>query len=132
MGNSVFSVHCRDKKTHTYNESKKINMSENTALATALGVFKREVYMYALEREWVDCKSLYLYNGWTRLAKAEQTQPNLLTVTFREADDCAKFLEVEEKLTGQRWPIAGEAFMQKWEVTPHELGQNVVCFLKTG
>lgn len=130
MGNAVFSIHSRDKESHAYADA--LKLSENITLETALGVFKREVYMYALDREWATSKAIYLYNGWRRLAKAELTHPNLLTLTFREKEDCERFLSVGEKLCHMRWPIAGDGFNAKWEITPQEQGSNVVSYVKTG
>ena len=113
MGNSVFSIHTRNRATNAYEEDKKLNLSENTSLDVALGVFKREVFMMALGREWESAKAIYLYNGWKRVARAECADKRM-AVVFANKVDRLKFLSVREKLTGIRWPLAADGFYDRW------------------
>ena len=117
MGNSQYTIHVRDQTTNQYVDEEKLVLSANTTLEVALGVFKREVYMMALGRDWRNAKALYLYNGWRRVARAELSK-NHLSMLFSYAELCETFLRAPEKLTGIRWPIASDGFHDRWELTP--------------
>jgi hypothetical protein len=117
MGNSLYTIHVRDQTTNQYVDDQKLVLSENTALEVALGVFKREVFMMALGRDWRDAKALYLYSGWRRVARAACSE-NHLSLVFSSVGLPETFLDVPEKLTGIRWPIAADGFHDRWELTP--------------
>ena len=69
--------------------------------ASEMSVFKYEVFTYALERKHCRMKSLYLYNGNTRVAKA--ICPVLcpyMEITFNTLEDARKWDDALEILNG--------------------------------
>jgi len=87
-------------------------------LTDALGIFKREVNMFALQRKYVDARVLYLYCGYTRLARAElSVEKNTLSVCACNEDTLAKWRTATEVLApthdgGHEWPLAQKGFDQ--------------------
>ena len=86
------------------------------SIGEALGGFKREVYALALGRDHGTCKSVYLYRGRWRLAKAlvypaTTTQRRVVVVSWYSRLIRDTYLTVEERLAnGTRWPLCGTAF----------------------
>ena len=85
-----------------------------TSMEDALKQFKHEVYTFALGRhkEYEDTKSIYLYQGTTRIAKChldpETRQLEVWSTAIRE------WLASEEKLAPQRYPVYEKVFFQKY------------------
>ena len=63
--------------------------------------FKHEVYAYVLDKLHTDMKSLYLYNGYTRVARAVvHAGTNYLELTFYNMDFAKQWDAAEEQLDG--------------------------------
>ena len=63
--------------------------------------FKHEVYGYVLDRLHTNMKSLYLYNGYTRIARAiVPAGTNYLEITFNNLDYAKQWDAAEEQLDG--------------------------------
>ena len=73
MGNYLsndFYIYGRKKDTDKYDLL--CELKEGTPMSR----FKHEVYAYALKKRYKDMKSLYLYCGYSRVAKAIMSREN--------------------------------------------------------
>lgn len=81
---NTFYIYSRTKKDDNYKILHTIKDGGNP-----LSRFKHEVYAYALNRKYIDEKSLYLYCGYARIAKCIRSIENevpYITVTFGSPD----------------------------------------------
>ncbi len=118
MGSSISSpaadsyvIWTRQKEDNKYHEAMALDHfepdDENT-LRDAMGMFQREVYMFALGRKYVDAQVLYLYNGYSRLARAEMKDGgDVLHLTFPNTKMVRRWGEAPEMLAPQQWPLFG-------------------------
>jgi len=87
----------------------KVSSSED-----ALAMFKHEVYSFVLRKhtEYEDTKSIYLYQGNIRIAKAhidtESKQVEIWSTAIRE------WLASVEKLPPERYPVQEDPFFSKY------------------
>lgn len=126
MGNYMFhsgadeyGVWARQRDTDQYVEAMQLTHYEpddpNT-LTDALGIFRREVNMFALQRKYVDARVLYLYKGSARFGRAELKEDGaVLELTFRDAATMLKWRHADEVLApkedgGTEWPLAQSGF----------------------
>ena len=94
MGTS-FSLYGRRKDTEGY------VLIYSNLRGNAMARFKHEVYGYVLDKLHTDMKSLYLYNGYTRVARAiVPAGTNYLELTFASMDEAKQWDAAEEQLDG--------------------------------
>lgn len=93
-------------------------------LSDALGIFRREMNMFALGRAYVDARVLYLYQGTRRLARAEVHDGGAfdghLRITFADETTLELFRDAKEVLApmpdgSARWPLAQEGFDSQFD-----------------
>ena len=100
------------------------------SLEEVLSFFKHEVYTFALSRhkEYSDTKSIYLYQGSTRIAKAhldqETRQLEVWSVSIRE------WLASPETLAPQRYPLLEKAFFGKYVKQHAWVNPQTVTFVR--
>jgi hypothetical protein len=117
---SRFEVHARTRASNQYTAAAVVALHDGARLEDALGVFKREVYAFALRRDYggggggddddTDPKCLYLYLGWWRLARAEVAPDRAwLRLRFRSPALRDAWFAAEERLGREppRWPQWG-------------------------
>tara|TARA_B100001540_G_scaffold308476_1_gene323220 strand:- start:179 stop:568 length:390 start_codon:yes stop_codon:yes gene_type:complete len=110
MGSS-FSVYGRRKDTERY------QMIYNQLRGNPMARFKHEVYGYVLDKLHTDMKSLYLYNGYTRVARAVvPAGTHYLELTFLSLHDAKAWDAAEEQLDGVdvEVPWLYRHFAQSW------------------
>ena len=126
MGNYAFktvsptyTVWARGKDDNQYQETLTLSHYDDedpNTLTDALGIFRREVNMFALGRKYVDARVLYLYEGMTRLGRAEMKEDDkVLEVRMCDAATLEKWRHAEEVLApkpggGSMWPLAQQGF----------------------
>jgi|TARA_B110000091_G_scaffold204012_1_gene238205 hypothetical protein len=97
-------------------------------LDEALSLFKHEVFTYALSRhvQYEDCKSIYLYHGFTRVGKAslcpKTTQLEVYSTSIRE------WLTCKEQLSSTKSPPYLTAFFQKYTSSHTWLNTQTIAF----
>ena len=102
----------------------------NITLEIALKRFKHEVYTFALGKhvEYSDTKSIYLYNGKTRVAKAHQDsesgQMDIWSTSIRE------WLVSTEELAPQRYPLLEVDFFSKHVQKHAWIDTQTITFVK--
>ena len=110
-----FTLWRRVRSTDRY-ETTPVWTWTTASIGEALGGFKREVFALALGRDHGTAKSVYLYRGRWRLAKAlvypaTTTQRRVVAVSWYSHLIRDTYLTVEERLAnGTRWPLCGTAF----------------------
>lgn len=121
MGSSISSpaadsyvIWTRQKEDNKYREAMALDHfepgDENT-LRDAMGMFQREVYMFALGRKYVDAQVLYLYSGYSRLARAEMKDDgDVLHLVFPNTKMLRRWGEAPEMLAPKQWPLAKSGF----------------------
>jgi hypothetical protein len=141
---SRFEVHARTRASNQYTAAAVVALHDGARLEDALGVFKREVYAFALRRDYggggggddddTDPKCLYLYLGWWRLARAEVAPDRAwLRLRFRSPALRDAWFAAEERLGREprRWPLCGRQFGADFtEGEPTEAGDT--CFVRNG
>ena len=96
----------------------------------ALSRFKHEAYSFALGKhtEYVDTKSIYLYNGNVRVAKAlldpESQQLDIWSTCIRE------WLSLDEKLAPKRYPLLHTEFFSKYVSKHAWINTQTVSFVQ--
>ena len=96
----------------------------------ALSRFKHEAYSFALGKhtEYVDTKSIYLYNGNVRVAKAlldpESKQLDIWSTCIRE------WLSLDEKLAPKRYPLLNTEFFSKYVSKHAWINTQTVSFVR--
>ena len=91
----TFSLYGRRKDTERY------ALIYNDLRGNPMARFKHEVYGYVLDKLHVDMKSLYLYNGYTRLARAQiPAGTHYLELDFYNRDYAQQWDAAEEQLDG--------------------------------
>jgi len=96
----------------------------------ALARFKHEAYAFALSKhvDYEDTKSIYLYQGSTRMAKVhfdvQTCQVEIWSSSIRE------WLACEEKLAKSRYPLLLSAFHQKYYKKYAWVNTQTVTFLR--
>ena len=133
---------------HTYGRLAQTNTWFDNALYTTtdsfekvIGKFKHQVYSYALQRRYKDMKAIYLYHGYTRLAKAELETPtagktNTLTLSFADEDTLKKFDDAGETLIDFDTTFQERSFYNKFILIHANKSNNIVqdpskCVFKT-
>lgn len=105
-------------------ELKHYTKDHPSPLSDALGVFRREMNMFALGRAYVDARVLYLYQGTRRLARAEVHDEGpfdgQLRITFADETTLDLFRGAKEVLApmpdgSARWPLAQEGFDNQFD-----------------
>ena len=92
---TTFTLYGRRKDTEKY------ALIYNDLRGNPMARFKHEVYGYALDKLHVEMKSLYLYNGYTRIARAVIPAGTFyLEVTFYNNDFATQWDSAEEQLDG--------------------------------
>ena len=86
---------------------------EENTLRSALGMFRREVYMFSLGRKYVAAEVLYLYDGYSRLARA-QIKDDVLHLTFPNLKLRRAWESAPELLAPEQWPLAQDGFESKF------------------
>ena len=92
---SDFYVYSRDRETESY------VLKEELKEGNPMSRFKHEVYAYTLKKKYKKDKSLYLYCGYSRVAKAiiEGDDVKYLVITFcneeaaKEWDNCQEQMD---------------------------------------
>ena len=93
---SEFSLYSRSKTTNYY------NLEHEFKEGNPMSRFKHEVYKYALRRAYPEAKAVYLYCGYSRVAKAmihTVSDVKYLNVEFsndeaaKEWDDCQEQMD---------------------------------------
>jgi hypothetical protein len=130
VASSCFAVHARARASNQYTAAPVVALHDGASLKDALGVFKREVYAFALRRDYggdADPKCLYLYLGWWRLARAEVAPDrSWLRLRFRSPALCEAWFAAEERLgrKPRRWPLCERQFGADFtEGEPVEAGE---------
>ena len=94
MGTSI-SLYGRRKDNDRY------SLIYNNLHGNAMARFKHEVFGYVLDKLHTEMKSLYLYHGYTRLARAiVPAGTNYLEITFCNMDYAKQWDAAEEQLDG--------------------------------
>lgn len=94
MGTSI-SLYGRRKDNERY------KLIYNNLQGNAMARFKHEVFGYVLDKLHTEMKSLYLYHGYTRLARAiVPAGTNYLEITFCNMDYAKQWDAAEEQLDG--------------------------------
>ena len=107
-----------------------------TALASPLsaqdapGVFKREVYAFALRnQEMHDIKGIYWYCGMWRLAKCSRLEEEMrIIIQFRSPEVATQFKESEERLGPGRFPLCSRRFNQDWQLDHSACTEDKMIF----
>ena len=91
---SEFYIYSRQK------EDDKYQLKEELKEGNPMSRFKHEVYAYALNKKYKTDKSLYLYCGYSRVAKAiiEGDDVNYLVVTFCSEEAASEWDECQEQM----------------------------------
>ena len=107
---AVFSIHGRSKEDDKYREIFK------TVHGSPMSRFKHETYAYSLNRYHKEYKSLYLYNGYTRIAKAIILGTDTLELTFKSKEYAEEWDKTEEQINSAMVdiPWLQRNFSQKW------------------
>jgi len=97
MGNylsSDFYIYSRLLKDDTY------VLHEELKEGNPMSRFKHEVYAYALRKKYKDDKSLYMYYGYSRVAKAivEGDDVKYLVITFCSEEAAKEWDECNEQM----------------------------------
>ena len=93
MGQSAhYSMHGRTKNDDSYKEIFKSVHGNHMAR------FKHEVYAYVLNKDHKDYKSIYLYHGYTRIAKAIVLGSDTLELTFKTKEYAEEWDQAEEQI----------------------------------
>ena len=109
----VWYVYQRMVETDSY-DSEPVQMWSGFNEEEALAAFKHEIYAYALDEHDYNkhVKSIYLYHGQTRVAKAtkvnDQKQTNIWSTKIR----C--FIDQTEKLAKNRYPLFEKRFFKAY------------------
>ena len=91
MGQAHYSIHGRRKDTDKY---EKIFPKLHGGYMER---FKHEIYAYSLEKYHHTYKSIYLYNGYTRIAKGIKIE-NQLELTFYDEKTAEEWDRSEEQI----------------------------------
>ena len=113
-----YVIWARGKETNEYEEAMKLKhcdeeeaKNHEETLHIALGTFRREVNMFALGRKYVDAQVLYLYDGSSRLARAEMKEDNtVLELVFQNPKILRRWKDSPEILAPKQWPLAQTGF----------------------
>jgi hypothetical protein len=91
---SDFYIYSRDDLTDKWNLT--IDLKEGNPMSR----FKHEVYAYTLRKRHLECKSLYLYCGYSRVAKAivGGDEVKYLVVTFCSNEAAKEWDECQEQM----------------------------------
>ena len=90
---STPSIHGRDKATEKY--STIYNQLQGNHMAR----FKHEAYAYATEKTHTDYKTIYMYRGYFRVAKADlPAATKYFEVTFATKSDAQDWDNAEEQI----------------------------------
>lgn len=81
-------------------EGEKYELKEELKEGNPMSRFKHEVYAYALQKKHMEVKSLYLYCGYSRVAKAivEGDEVKYLNVTFCSDEAAKEWDECQEQM----------------------------------
>ena len=122
MGNYIntdFYVYGRIKETDSYKLLAEIKDGN------PMSRFKHEVYAYALKKRHTDIKSLYLYCGYTRVAKAIMVEVNdllYLDVSFMAAENADEWDQCQEQIPQVYVDIKWleNSFLNSWVILSEE------------
>jgi len=91
---SDFYIYSRQK------EDDKYQLKEELKEGNPMSRFKHEVYAYALSKNYKDDKSLYLYCGYSRVAKAiiEGDDVQYLVITFCSEEAASEWDKCQEQM----------------------------------
>ena len=109
---------------------KAVQFWPNTSLEDALSQFKHEAFAFALARhtDYEDTKSIYLYKGKTRIAKAhldpDTNQFEIWSVNIRE------WLTCPEMLSETRYPELQQAFFGKFIKNHAWVNSQAITFIR--
>ena len=101
----TFSIYGRKKNNDSY-----VLMKHN--VEKPFNVFKHNVVAYALDKKNTHLKSIYLYRGYFREAKAI-VQSGYLEITFHSAKSAEKWDTAEEELNDIAWLFRD--FTRSWK-----------------
>lgn len=108
-------------QSHTIHGRLKINDKYNSIYDTlegnVLARFKHESFAYALEKSHTDYKSIYLYNGYTRTAKAHMPAgTKYLEIIFCSVDVAKEWDRASEQIENVHVEIPWlyRDFQKKW------------------
>lgn len=90
--------------------------------------FKHETYAYSLEKEHTLFKSLYLYHGYSRVAKADMpTGTKYLEITFSSEAEAQRWDAASEQIHNVlvEVPWVYRNFEQKWKPVAEELHRRI-------
>lgn len=89
-----FYIYSRQK------EDDKYQLKEELKEGNPMSRFKHEVYAYALNKNYIDDKSLYLYCGYSRVAKAivEGDDVQYLVITFCSEEAATEWDKCQEQM----------------------------------
>lgn len=118
MGNyfaSDFYIYGRRKDTEKYELL--VDLKEGTPMSR----FKHEVYAYSLKKRYSKMKSIYLYCGYTRVAKAIMQRKDdilYLHVSFYSDDVCKEFEQCQEQIQNVYIDISWleKQFLDNWVI----------------
>tara|TARA_B100000902_G_C27219949_1_gene869085 strand:- start:36 stop:449 length:414 start_codon:yes stop_codon:yes gene_type:complete len=116
MGNYLsndFYIYGRKKDTDKYDLL--CELKEGTPMSR----FKHEVYAYALKKRYKDMKSLYLYCGYSRVAKAIMSRENeilYLHIVFSGDEIAKEFEQCQEQIQNVYIDISWleKTFLDSW------------------
>ena len=107
-----FYIYARTKSSDSYELLHSINEGN------PMSRFKHEVYAFAIKKRYTDMKSLYLYCGSTRVAKAIMSKNDLLYLTIdfnceqtaQDWDQCQE--QIQKVYVDISWLEKG--FLDRW------------------
>lgn len=101
----AYSLYGRLKDTDRYVELRELDHKY-------MDMFKHHVVSYAMDKKHVELKSLYLYKGYIRLAKANVLN-NYLELTFTSTAFAEEWDSSEERLCDVPWLFRD--FAKRWK-----------------
>jgi len=92
----------------------------------AMGMFKHVIYEFLMEKNMLEMKSLYLYDGnFTRLCKCTKKGELIFSSVFTKMT----YLTCEERLPPQHWPLLERCFHRVFDTT-HPTSSKIQCTKK--
>ena len=83
--------------------------------------FKHDVYAYALERSHTNMKAIYLYNGYTRVAKAiRPVCSDYLEISFKDQNTATDWDMAEERIRTSEVPWLYRHFAHAFKPIVHD------------
>lgn len=125
----LWRLYARGKADDRYVPDPLWTTNDLTETTRALGMFKHEVYKFALNHvDYHEFKCIYLYCGAWRIGKVErlvenaQTKcPTSIRVTFSDAEHAGEWGRCLESLGPSRWGLRSQAFHARFILSDSKL-----------